>query len=146
MCLMLFILYCIQLALLVYTSQIAEIRAVAARTGEGFSNEKLLLQALTHRTFDGYAHNGRLSLLGKIVLVCCREAVPPQSADMNGWAMMGNLGVFTTTTTFFVLFRCRCRAHLPPWLLQLKGETVLSQSVTEHLYFNFPNLYSTAMR
>ncbi|EGD74354.1 hypothetical protein PTSG_06363 [Salpingoeca rosetta] len=70
-------------------SQVAEIRALAARTGEKFKDEKLLLQALTHRTYDGYAHNGRLSLL---------------------------------------------------------GETVLSQSVVEHLYFNFPNLYSTAIK
>eukprot|EP00043_Microstomoeca_roanoka_P029263 m.21308 g.21308 ORF g.21308 m.21308 type:complete len:325 (-) comp9074_c0_seq1:112-1086(-) len=71
------------------SAQLAEIRALAARTNETFKNEQLLIQALTHRTFDGYAHNGRLSLL---------------------------------------------------------GESIISQSVTEHLYFNFPNLYSSALK
>ena len=51
-------------AWLMLASQVAEIRALAARTGEKIQDESLLLQALTHRTFDGYAHNGRLALLG----------------------------------------------------------------------------------
>eukprot|EP01147_Barroeca_monosierra_P003762 gene3762-6285_t len=70
-------------------SNLAEIRALASRLGEDLQNEDLLVQALTHRTFDGYAHNGRLCLL---------------------------------------------------------GESIIQQSVTEHLYFNFPNLYSSALR